>query len=1057
MARASHVLWSELDEGTARLGSAKLEQIDDVLARLAAYFEKTPASVLLPNLLSAKAGGGGNAIEQAAGITGQPGDPPSQQNEQQGPNRVGVSTLFYILTAKMTAAQGERAESFLTDWLVQKLILQQNNLFCVRALLQALRPYLQTQKAHPKAKATALKMLSMLALGSVEKPLLQDIIACELCNLIPLTVSLCQDLKCRKEAEEVLRLLISCCQSDDILKARRSSALSSNRPVSDLKTGTAAELKTDPNNVVEQIVKACVNQHPKKDLPTAIEALASCLFVQEVKAPALAVMVPVLQKAIHRNYSSRDETVLRRACVIIENMAKMVPGPGPGMDGFPLVVHVYELLHDRLDSVTDPEVRDKAEQTLLLMEGRLNVNPVDSAKVVLSGSGRQSVGSGQAERKRRGPALDVMKALESHAPHAAKKLAQATKKMSPGASSGNNQNNPLSQEFVCESVLSLVACKSEHSAELQKQWGILAGAGFLHLKEHELKVLTKSLSQDFQRQFGDSDTPEFLQEDTDLKTDLFRGSFSLAFGSQVILKDTPLLLKQNRFYGLIGANGCGKTAWMRAVAGEKLDNFPKRDKLKTVFVEHDIFERKVWYTLPVGASVEMSEKGSKRLSMIHRMTLTTDLTGLQWVHYTVTETHKGGFESEQFSLEQIAKILKADMGFTDEMLGKNWTTYSGGWKLKMQLSAAAIADAELLLLDDPTSHLDADNEKWLKNWLQTFLKKPGKSIIVCSHNFPWVKEMATDVIFFDAKQQTMRQVSGGGGSATKGKTGTGDPLLEFATRFPKKWKELSDSTAAFSDTNAKENGMMSFPQPGPLYGVQSKTKEVLKMKNVVFAYGGAGGGGAGGQVNRRIVVNDVSLSLCLKSRVAVKGANGAGKSTLMRLLLDELQPGSGSIVRHQGLRIASVAQQALVHLESHLEKTAFKYLQWRFEGLMDKEMGLLRAGAGVAGIGTKGSGGGGPAMQEGDGKITTFVVVPGEDGTPQVRTSAPGNKTKKEVVLKVLEITDRRKKFLEKGQPAIYEYSCVCAEVEKKVWVKREVLAICGYDNLAVREDEKQV
>merc|ERR1712070_725047 len=79
------------------------------------------------------------------------------------------------------------------------------------------------------------------------------------------------------------------------------------------------------------------------------------------------------------------------------------------------------------------------------------------------------------------------------------------------------------------------------------------------------------------------------------------------------------------------------------------------------------------------------------------------------------------------------------------------------------------------------------------------------------------------------------------------------------------------------------------------------------------------------------------LTVCMASRVAIVGANGAGKSTAIKLLIGELKPDSGTIWRHQNMRLAYVAQHAFHHLERHLDKTAVDYILWRFAGADDRE------------------------------------------------------------------------------------------------------------------------
>ena len=85
---------------------------------------------------------------------------------------------------------------------------------------------------------------------------------------------------------------------------------------------------------------------------------------------------------------------------------------------------------------------------------------------------------------------------------------------------------------------------------------------------------------------------EIEEEDTE-SVDLYNGSFSLACGTLTLLRDTKMHFKRNRFYGLLGPNQCGKTTLRHAIANEQLEGFPKRDELKSVFVEHEIEDEEV--------------------------------------------------------------------------------------------------------------------------------------------------------------------------------------------------------------------------------------------------------------------------------------------------------------------------------------------------------------------------------------------------------------------------------------------------------------------------------
>merc|ERR1719436_2381414 len=119
----------------------------------------------------------------------------------------------------------------------------------------------------------------------------------------------------------------------------------------------------------------------------------------------------------------------------------------------------------------------------------------------------------------------------------------------------------------------------------------------------------------------------------------------------------------------------------------------------------------------------------------------------------------------------------------------------------------------------------------------------------------------------------------------------------------------------------------TFPEPGAMEGVKSRSKVVLRMNNVTFQYPT--------KVKRSIM--DVSLTVSQVSRVAVIGANGAGKSTAIKVLVGEQKPTEGTIWKAAGLRMAYVAQHAFHHLEKHMQETPTQYIMWRFAGNDDKE------------------------------------------------------------------------------------------------------------------------
>merc|ERR1711979_178426 len=113
----------------------------------------------------------------------------------------------------------------------------------------------------------------------------------------------------------------------------------------------------------------------------------------------------------------------------------------------------------------------------------------------------------------------------------------------------------------------------------------------------------------------------------------------------------------------------------------------------------------------------------------------------------------------------------------------------------------------------------------------------------------------------------------------------------------------------------------SFPAPGPLEGVKSASRAVIKMENCTFTYPG----------NTKPTIENVSFKVSLVSRVGVCGKNGEGKSTAIKLLTGENIPQEGSVYKHPGVRLGYLAQHSFDTIDQHPTKTANEYIRWRFE------------------------------------------------------------------------------------------------------------------------------
>ena len=116
-------------------------------------------------------------------------------------------------------------------------------------------------------------------------------------------------------------------------------------------------------------------------------------------------------------------------------------------------------------------------------------------------------------------------------------------------------------------------------------------------------------------------------------------------------------------------------------------------------------------------------------------------------------------------------------------------------------------------------------------------------------------------------------------------------------------------------------------QPGPIEGVKSRSKALMKMSKCDFTYPG----------NTNPTLFNISIQVSMASRVGCVGENGAGKSTMIKVLTGEVVPQTGDVWRHPNARVAYVAQHAFHHIEDHLNKTPNEYIRWRYANGEDKE------------------------------------------------------------------------------------------------------------------------
>ncbi|KAF9197528.1 hypothetical protein BGZ49_001987, partial [Haplosporangium sp. Z 27] len=286
--------------------------------------------------------------------------------------------------------------------------------------------------------------------------------------------------------------------------------------------------------------------HPEK-VPSVMEKLSATTFVADMNGPALAIMVPLLIRAMNE----RSSHIQRQTSVIVDNLCKLVKDPAEAGQFLPDLLPGLERI---IDIAAVPEIRALAT----------------AAKNTLIKAG----GAVKADSN-----------------------AQATNTIVPSETEARNLVNKSISKFgffpsffdivkTHISTLSIVLLKEESLSA--REWVSIISpylTSFMAAADADSVVNTivgHYIELDHKLN-GDKNV-----EESDEGEELCNIDFSLAYGGMMLLNHTKLKLHRGRRYGLCGHNGAGKSTLMRAISLGKLDGFPSSDVLRTVFVEHSL-------------------------------------------------------------------------------------------------------------------------------------------------------------------------------------------------------------------------------------------------------------------------------------------------------------------------------------------------------------------------------------------------------------------------------------------------------------------------------------
>jgi ATPase subunit of ABC transporter with duplicated ATPase domains len=367
-----------------------------------------------------------------------------------------------------------------------------------------------------------------------------------------------------------------------------------------------------------------------------------------------------------------------------------------------------------------------------------------------------------------------------------------------------------------------------------------------------------------------------------------------AFGPRVLFQEVNLSLDGGKRYGLIGANGAGKTTFLKMLSGEEEITegevqVQTGKKVGVLSQNQFAFED---FTL-----ADAVLYGNKRLYDAIK-----EKEKLYLEEYTDEIGERLG-ELEMVCVEEdptyeydvkVTKILES-LGFPASEHGELMSTITGGDKFKVLLAQVLFPKPDVLFLDEPTNNLDIDTISWLENQLQHH----DGTMVVISHDRHFLNAVCTHILDVDFKQ--VREFTGNYddwyiASTVLAKQQQADrdkkmkekaELEAFVARFSanaskakqatSRQKQLDKLDIQAISVSSRRDPSIVFKQAKPI------SKEILEIKNISKSYDG------------EVVLKDVSLLMDKKDKIALIGPNGAGKTTLCEILMENVQADEGEV------------------------------------------------------------------------------------------------------------------------------------------------------------------
>jgi ATP-binding cassette, subfamily F, member 3 len=404
-------------------------------------------------------------------------------------------------------------------------------------------------------------------------------------------------------------------------------------------------------------------------------------------------------------------------------------------------------------------------------------------------------------------------------------------------------------------------------------------------------------------------------------------NLTLRRGAKVIIDKVSLTLNPGEKIALVGRNGAGKSTLFALIDGslhEDSGDFSMPSQWRLAQVAQNMPET-------TESATDFVLAGDTRLMQLRAELARAEESG---DGMAIAHAHTDLADAGEHDAMPRAQALILGLGFKPHELDQPVSSFSGGWRMRLQLARALMCPSDLLLLDEPTNHLDLDALVWLEAWLKRY---PG-TMIAISHDREFLDAVTNVTVHIERQQliryagnysafETLRvqQLSLQQASFDKQQEKIAH-LQKFIDRFKAKATKAKQAQSRVKALERMEKiapvladaeFTFEFKEPANL------PNPMLAIRDGVFGYAPppppsdllplplAGEGGGEGSSAPKIILRNVSRSVLAGQRIGILGANGQGKSTLVKTIAQEIPALGGTITPGKGLAIGYFAQQEL--------------------------------------------------------------------------------------------------------------------------------------------------